>query len=113
MTGSRGCRIVGRRDLGAVRDQRAARAKEPHVWSAEAEGALRGAGWYPGRSVETTAWRVRLEADGFRIHAAAEEFLREFGGLRAASRAWSGWGWCGYAAVAGGAYAAPCREEGL
>ncbi|MFD9565095.1 SUKH-3 domain-containing protein [Streptomyces sp. NPDC059994] len=67
-----------------VRDQRAAQAKEPHVWSAEAEAVLRGAGWYPGRSVDTTAWRVRLEADGFRIHAAAEEFLREFGGLMTA-----------------------------
>lgn len=67
-----------------VRDQRAAQAKEPHVWSAEVEVVLRGAGWYPGRSVDTTAWRVRLEADGFRIHAAAEEFLREFGGLTAA-----------------------------
>ncbi|NEA53438.1 hypothetical protein G3I60_04490 [Streptomyces sp. SID13666] len=55
--------------------------KEPHLWSVEVEATLRGAGWYPGRSIDTTAWRERLEADGFPIHSAAEEFLREFGGL--------------------------------
>ncbi|MCT9080902.1 SUKH-3 domain-containing protein [Streptomyces fulvoviolaceus] len=68
-----------------VRDRRAARTKGPHVWSAEVEAVLRGAGWYPGRSVDTTAWRERLEADGFHIHSAAEEFLREFGGLTVGS----------------------------
>ncbi|MFD4133632.1 SUKH-3 domain-containing protein [Streptomyces goshikiensis] len=63
-----------------VRDQQGAQSKAPHVWSVEVETVLRGAGWYPGRSIDTTAWRVRLEADGFRIHAAAEDFLCEFGG---------------------------------
>ncbi|MFJ2748819.1 SUKH-3 domain-containing protein [Streptomyces sp. NPDC087297] len=64
-----------------VRDQGAAQTKAGHVWSAEVETVLRGAGWYPGRNVDTTVWRERLEADGFRIHSAAEDFLREFGGL--------------------------------
>ncbi|MFD4133626.1 SUKH-3 domain-containing protein [Streptomyces goshikiensis] len=68
-----------------VRDQRAAQTKRPHVWSAEAENVLRDAGWYPGRNVDTTVWRERLEADGFRIHSAAEDFLREFGGLTVVS----------------------------
>ncbi|MFD9162150.1 SUKH-3 domain-containing protein [Streptomyces sp. NPDC059558] len=64
-----------------VRDQGAAQTKAGHVWSAEVETVLRGAGWYPGRNVDTTGWRERLEVDGFRIHSAAEDFLREFGGL--------------------------------
>ncbi|WP_199810386.1 MULTISPECIES: SUKH-3 domain-containing protein [unclassified Streptomyces] len=55
--------------------------KGPHRWSDEVEAVLRGAGWFPGRSVDTSGWRERLEADGFRIHPAAEQFLREFGGL--------------------------------
>ncbi|MGW0856227.1 SUKH-3 domain-containing protein [Streptomyces sp. NPDC002690] len=64
-----------------IRERQAAQAEEQHVWSAETDAVLRGAGWYPGRSIDTTVWRERLEADGFRIHAAAEDFLREFGGL--------------------------------
>ncbi|MFF8266629.1 SUKH-3 domain-containing protein [Streptomyces sp. NPDC016562] len=67
-----------------IHDRQAAQGKEAHVWSAEAETVLRGAGWYPGRSVDTTVWREQLEADGFRVHAAAEGFLREFGGLTVA-----------------------------
>lgn len=64
-----------------VRDRRAAQTKGAHVWSAEVETVLRDAGWYPGRNVDTSVWRERLEADGFRMHSAAEDFLREFGGL--------------------------------
>jgi hypothetical protein len=47
----------------------------------EAERTLRAFGWSPGRRVDVAEWRVRLEADGFRMHAAAERFLAEFGGL--------------------------------
>ncbi|WP_406511174.1 SUKH-3 domain-containing protein [Streptomyces sp. NBC_00161] len=68
-----------------IRDQQVAQAEEPHVWSAEVDAVLRGAGWYPGRSIDTTVWRERLEADGFRMHVAAEDFLREFGGLTVGS----------------------------
>ncbi|OKI41968.1 hypothetical protein A6A28_25790 [Streptomyces sp. CB03578] len=68
-----------------VRDQRAAQTKGPHAWSAEVEAVLRGAGWYPARSVDTKVWRERMEADGFHIHSAAEDFLREFGGLTVGS----------------------------
>ncbi|MGW2564173.1 SUKH-3 domain-containing protein [Streptomyces sp. NPDC001514] len=64
-----------------VNERRSAQAKGPHVWSAEVEAVLRGSGWHPGRSVDTAVWRERLEAEGFRVHSAAEEFLREFGGL--------------------------------
>ncbi|MEU9081430.1 SUKH-3 domain-containing protein [Streptomyces sp. NPDC048357] len=64
-----------------VRDRQTAPPKGPHVWPAEVEAVLRGAGWRPGRSIDTTAWRESLQADGFRIHPAAEDFLGEFGGL--------------------------------
>ncbi|MFF4432572.1 SUKH-3 domain-containing protein [Streptomyces sp. NPDC001513] len=69
-----------------VRDRQTAGPKERHVWSAEVEAVLRGAGWHPGRCVDTTEWRERLEADGFRIHPAAGDFLGEFGGLTVDSR---------------------------
>ncbi|CAM5562959.1 hypothetical protein SXANM310S_01038 [Streptomyces xanthochromogenes] len=68
-----------------VRGRRAVQEKGSHVWSAEVESVLRDAGWYPGRNVDTTMWRERLEADGFRVHSAAENFLREFGGLAVVS----------------------------
>lgn len=63
-----------------VRERQAA-PEEPYVWPTEVERVLRAAGWHPGRSHDTTPWREQLEADGFRMHPAAEEFLREFGGL--------------------------------
>ncbi|MFE4176433.1 SUKH-3 domain-containing protein [Streptomyces sp. NPDC056909] len=69
-----------------VCERRAARVKGPYVRSAEVEAVLRDAGWRPGRSVDTAVWREVLEADGFRMHLAAEEFLREFGGLRVGDR---------------------------
>ncbi|MFD7163618.1 SUKH-3 domain-containing protein [Streptomyces violascens] len=49
--------------------------------SPELERVLRDAGWVPGRRVDTSVWRERLEADGFRLHEVAESFLGEFGGL--------------------------------
>lgn len=49
--------------------------------SPEAEKALRAAGWQPGRSIDTTSWRLQLEQVGLQMHDAAEAFLREFGGL--------------------------------
>ncbi|WP_202609546.1 SUKH-3 domain-containing protein [Herbidospora solisilvae] len=48
---------------------------------AEAERILARAGWEPGRQVDISAWRSRLEEDGFVMHHAAERFLREFGDL--------------------------------
>ncbi len=48
---------------------------------AEVERILRGAGWEPGRHVDTSTWRHLLEGDGFVMHEAAERFLGEFGGL--------------------------------
>lgn len=49
------------------------------------ERDLRAAGWFPGRKVDTSAWRELLEASGeVRMHEAAERFLGEFGGLKVA-----------------------------
>ncbi|MBM2620561.1 SUKH-3 domain-containing protein [Actinoplanes sp. LDG1-06] len=43
---------------------------------------LGGAGWYSGRRVDTSRWSAELAADGYPpLHAAAVEFLAEFGGL--------------------------------
>jgi hypothetical protein len=51
-------------------------------FSEQTERDLRLAGWYPGRRVDTSVWRSRLEASGeVRMHNAAEAFLAEFGGL--------------------------------
>ncbi|MEU8819266.1 SUKH-3 domain-containing protein [Actinoplanes sp. NPDC048796] len=41
--------------------------------------ALRRAGWFPGRRVDTTPWRDAV--DGITMHPAARAFLAEFGGL--------------------------------
>jgi hypothetical protein len=51
------------------------------LWSAEAERALRTAGWHPGRRVDTTLWRDCFEPVGLPLHEAAQRFLAEFGGL--------------------------------
>ncbi|WP_327136060.1 SUKH-3 domain-containing protein (plasmid) [Streptomyces sp. NBC_01343] len=48
-------------------------------FSSEIEGALRAAGWFPGRQVDISAWRNSMQ--GFPMHVAAEEILREFGGI--------------------------------
>lgn len=47
----------------------------------EVAAVLRHEGWHPGRSVDTSAWSGLFEADGIVLHAAAERFLQEFGGL--------------------------------
>lgn len=44
-------------------------------------GTLARAGWFPGRSVAIDGWVDLLHRDGIELHAAAEAFLREFGGL--------------------------------
>ncbi|MGW1246567.1 SUKH-3 domain-containing protein [Streptomyces sp. NPDC002535] len=64
-----------------VRTADAVRPVEPHPWSPEVERVLREAGWHPGRVVDATCWKQQLEQEGFRSHAAAEDFLREFGEL--------------------------------
>ncbi|MEC3952999.1 SUKH-3 domain-containing protein [Nocardia sp. CDC153] len=48
----------------------------------ETERVLRASGWWPGRQVDTNAWRERLERSGFKWSAAADRFLEEFGGLK-------------------------------
>ncbi|MGW4723758.1 SUKH-3 domain-containing protein [Streptomyces sp. NPDC004291] len=68
---------------GLVRTDDAVRPVGPHPWSSEVERVLREAGWHAGRTVDTAGWKQLLEQDGFRSHAAAEDFLREFGGLTA------------------------------
>jgi hypothetical protein len=50
-------------------------------FSAETDRVLREAGWAPGRRVDIQRWVVPLAAEGFRVQAAAEQFLSEFGGL--------------------------------
>lgn len=49
-------------------------------FSREVEGALRLAGWVPDRRVDLDQWKASLSE--FTWHAAAEEFLQEFGGIR-------------------------------
>ncbi|MFD8205570.1 SUKH-3 domain-containing protein [Streptomyces sp. NPDC059695] len=66
---------------GLVRTDGAVRPEGPRAWSSEVERVLREAGWRPGRAVDTTGWKKQLEQDGFRSHAAAEDFLGEFGEL--------------------------------
>lgn len=39
------------------------------------------AGWFPGRSVDVDRWTELLRGEGIEVHAAADAFLREFGGL--------------------------------
>jgi hypothetical protein len=43
---------------------------------------LRGAGWFPGRAVETVEFQRCLEGAGYAIPEKVHDFLREFGGLR-------------------------------
>jgi hypothetical protein len=66
---------------GLVRINDTVRPEGPRAWSSEVEHVLREAGWHPGRAVDTAGWKRRSEQDGFRSHAAAEDSLREFGGL--------------------------------
>lgn len=47
----------------------------------EIDRVLRNAGWRPGRKINTSVWRDRLEMSGFVWTEAAEHFLSEFGGL--------------------------------
>ncbi|MES9508503.1 SUKH-3 domain-containing protein [Streptomyces sp. NPDC000609] len=49
-------------------------------FSREVEDALRCADWVPNRRVCLDRWKASLSE--FTWHAAAEEFLREFGGIR-------------------------------
>lgn len=50
-------------------------------WSAEVEDVLEASGWTPGRKVDTARWRSMFASVGLDMHAAAEAFLEEFGGL--------------------------------
>ncbi|MFE3188717.1 SUKH-3 domain-containing protein [Nocardia sp. NPDC059240] len=49
--------------------------------TSETERVLRASGWWPGRQVDTSAWKETVERGGFRWNAAVERFLGEFGGL--------------------------------
>lgn len=44
-------------------------------------GTLARAGWFPSRSVDVDRWARLLRDEGIELHAAADAFLREFGGL--------------------------------
>ncbi|MET7701353.1 SUKH-3 domain-containing protein [Streptomyces sp. NPDC005485] len=48
----------------------------------ETEETPRAAGWFPGRRSDTSGWRTRFEETGLAMHDAADDFLREFGGLQ-------------------------------
>ncbi|MGW6444649.1 SUKH-3 domain-containing protein [Lentzea sp. NPDC055074] len=50
-------------------------------FSEESERTLRSAGWYPGRTVDTEAWRAPLEKSGFVFPEVVVRFLAEFNGL--------------------------------
>ncbi|MFJ7497695.1 SUKH-3 domain-containing protein [Streptomyces sp. NPDC097727] len=50
------------------------------------QATLRSAGWFPGRRVDTSLWRVSFAKAELVMHPAAEEFLAEFGGLQVGSR---------------------------
>ncbi|MEU8889114.1 SUKH-3 domain-containing protein [Streptomyces sp. NPDC048442] len=47
----------------------------------ETNRVLREAGWEPGRRVDPERWLVAFEEEELRGHAAARDFLAEFGGL--------------------------------
>ncbi|WP_439675168.1 SUKH-3 domain-containing protein [Embleya sp. MST-111070] len=49
-------------------------------FSPEVESVLRQAGWVPGRRVDLDPWKASIP--NFAWHVAAEDFLREFGGIR-------------------------------
>lgn len=46
------------------------------------EHILLTAGWYPGRTVDPSAWINQLEREGLRCSPAAEDVLRTLGGIR-------------------------------
>uniref|UniRef100_A0AAU2A5X7 SUKH-3 domain-containing protein n=1 Tax=Streptomyces sp. NBC_00093 TaxID=2975649 RepID=A0AAU2A5X7_9ACTN len=46
----------------------------------QVDSVLRRAGWLPDRQVDLAPWKTSMS--DFRWHAAAEEFLQEFGGIR-------------------------------
>ncbi|MFD9704138.1 SUKH-3 domain-containing protein [Lentzea sp. NPDC059081] len=50
-------------------------------FSPEVRESLLKAGWTPGRRVDTVRWTSGFTAAGLPPHAAAVEFLAEFGGL--------------------------------
>jgi hypothetical protein len=54
---------------------------EVQRFSPETDRVLRGAGWFPGRTVDIERWSLPLAAEGLEIHGSAERFLAEFGGL--------------------------------
>jgi hypothetical protein len=54
---------------------------ETYSWSPAVERAMKLAGWFERRRVDTKAWRAELEPEGFVMHPAAQAFLAEFGGL--------------------------------
>ncbi|WP_164551801.1 SUKH-3 domain-containing protein [Streptomyces sp. WAC 01529] len=55
---------------------------------------LRRSGWSPGRSVPTAPWESALcDEGGFVFHAAARDFLAEFGGLTVVRGSDHGRGW--------------------
>ncbi|NEC86429.1 SUKH-3 domain-containing protein [Streptomyces sp. SID12501] len=49
-------------------------------FTSEVESVLRRAGWLPDRRFDLAPWKSSMS--GFLWHAAAEEFLQEFGGIR-------------------------------
>src|SRR5262245_31766785 len=52
-------------------------------WPDRVEIVLRESGWFVGRQVDVERWRRMIARhEGLHMHAAAETFLREFGGLR-------------------------------
>ncbi|MFD9565807.1 SUKH-3 domain-containing protein [Streptomyces sp. NPDC059994] len=51
------------------------------TWSPEVLEVLEASGWTAGRRVDTAGWRSMFEGVGICMHAAAQEFLQEFGGL--------------------------------
>jgi SUKH-3 immunity protein len=51
------------------------------MFTPSTEKLLRRAGWAPGRRFNVREVKARLMENGFSLHAKAEEFLVEFGGL--------------------------------
>ena len=70
-----------------------------HAFSGETLKLLRKAGWYEGRSVDTSAWERLLRKEGFTVHPVVTAFLQEFGGLefknpKKAPQASADWHFC-------------------
>lgn len=56
-------------------------AERDEVIDPDVEDTCARAGWFPGRSVDTTRWEMHIKSEGFQALPTVKVFLQEFGGL--------------------------------